>query len=480
MSLKFNPLLFGGLQKEGGGVSKEEVETLLELYVKLAGRKNTQKIIGGTEAGGTLDLEAEPGAYSKIELTGTEAKFEELIVQVGEIIGLAALTATGTVAAGSLNATNAQFDNLTTTVGPNILAGRLALEALSPATIETTPQNNYAPGAGTVIRVGANKPVVISGLKKVSESTVPENEQVLLFINVGTEPIIFANESVALKGVIKKATITAHEAKTTVKSFKLKEVSSYVGLAVGNEIEGSGINKGTLIEKMSAGEEAAKELTMTKEAAGTNAKQSYNFLEGGREITGLPSTKELYIGQTVRGTGVPLTPEPTIETIISETAVKLTRNTTKEEETNLTFISGSAGENHIRFSTGLNFELKANEAIMLYYDRVIKRYRGLWISTPPGTITPIAGAEGVTTVGSPGYPRKVTLAFKGNGSTEKVTCKHNLENRAVQIQVQIESGGLPGEVVEVAKKAAISASEVEVTFSSAPAKGLVYFITVVA
>ena len=80
MSLRFNPLVFGGFDMVGsstGGFTKAEAETLLEAYVKLAGRAGGQTVSGGLAEGeAPLILEAFPGGPSiELEPGGTSPRF---------------------------------------------------------------------------------------------------------------------------------------------------------------------------------------------------------------------------------------------------------------------------------------------------------------------------------------------------------------------------------------------------------------------
>lgn len=85
------------------------------------------------------------------------------------------------------------------------------------------------------------------------------------------------------------------EGKVTSGSVKMTEVTSYTGITVGTEVVGTGVPKGTVVEKVSEAEIAAKELTMSAKATSSPAKTKYKMIgsyENSRYVTTFVANKE--------------------------------------------------------------------------------------------------------------------------------------------------------------------------------------------
>lgn len=99
---------------------------------------------------------------------------------------------------------------------------------------------------------------------------------------------------------------------------------------------------------------------------------------------------------------------------------------------------------------------------------------------------PAAGAEKSVTAGTAGVARKITAVHVGDGAETKVKVKHSFETEAVSVIAQKGAETKkPGENYLNAAGAGnftwkpISASEVEVTFGTAPIAKFESFITVI-
>ena len=74
------------------------------------------------------------------------------------------------------------------------------------------------------------------------------------------------------------------EGKVTEGSAVMTEVSSYTGIAVGMEVVGKGLPKGTTITSKTSTEEAKKELGLSAKATATEPKQKYRFIGTNEEL----------------------------------------------------------------------------------------------------------------------------------------------------------------------------------------------------
>jgi hypothetical protein len=116
------------------------------------------------------------------------------------------------------------------------------------------------------------------------------------------------------------------------------------------------------------------------------------------------------------------------------------------------------------------------------------------IIAPPTTVTgppsltelraatqPVAAGEGLTNVGGfIGTPRKRIGSLTGNGVLTTFALAHNLGTQAVQIAVLTNSAGSPNEVTTVSKVVAVNTNQIEITFASAPAAGVTYWVVIEA
>jgi hypothetical protein len=100
---------------------------------------------------------------------------------------------------------------------------------------------------------------------------------------------------------------------------------------------------------------------------------------------------------------------------------------------------------------------------------------------------PVAGAEKAVVVGTAGVQRKITAVHVGDGAEVKVKVKHSLETFAVNVIAQkgAETKKPGANYLNAAGAGAftwepISASEVEITFGTAPIAKFESFITVLA
>jgi hypothetical protein len=92
------------------------------------------------------------------------------------------------------------------------------------------------------------------------------------------------------------------------------------------------------------------------------------------------------------------------------------------------------------------------------------------------------GAEGTAEGNEPSVTKKKVFTLNGNAAKTAWKLKHNLETHALHVTIQNASGEEPSKIETLAGFAevkAISASEIEVIFSSAPGAGVLYFITII-
>lgn len=93
-------------------------------------------------------------------------------------------------------------------------------------------------------------------------------------------------------------------------------------------------------------------------------------------------------------------------------------------------------------------------------------------------VKPVAsGAENTVVVGTAGVARKVVAAITGNAVNTKFVVKHNLETQTANVAFLTATFEEP--VTMLAKSVAVSASEVEVTFTIAPGAKAVFYVVVI-
>jgi hypothetical protein len=89
---------------------------------------------------------------------------------------------------------------------------------------------------------------------------------------------------------------------------------------------------------------------------------------------------------------------------------------------------------------------------------------------------PAAGAENTVVVGTAGVPRQIVAVISGNAVATAFKIKHSLETQIAA--VNILSATFEEPVTMLAKSVAISLSEIEVTFTVAPGKGVLNYVVI--
>jgi hypothetical protein len=144
-------------------------------------------------------------------------------------------------------------------------------------------------------------------------------------------------------------------------------------------------------------------------------------------------------------------------------------------------------------------ELEPGEVVCYYSNEVASIWRvegrnrpaatieGLARKATPGASTPEQAVEGtVPTAGEAGVQHRVIFNLTGDGATKAWKLKHSLGTKAVTVSVQTTTSGKPKEQVlglesllgGSGKITATSVNEVEVVFTTAPALGKSYFLSV--
>ncbi len=102
---------------------------------------------------------------------------------------------------------------------------------------------------------------------------------------------------------------------------------------------------------------------------------------------------------------------------------------------------------------------------------------GYGVRFTAASTTPTGEGENIVVQGVGGSGLKFVAALSGNGVATKFKVKHGLETRAVISTILTE--GFEEPVTMLAKVVSINASEVEVTFTAAPAAKAIYYVVVV-